>query len=258
MKHIGKWTGKFWMACSLVAGSAVAGRAHVTLRPNQPLTPGGYANVSMIVPNERHVNNVSVTLEIPEAFLNGGGRLNRVEYPAGWEVQIEKENKPGEVYQKEMDDRKNRRESAGQASTASADKPQETDDPQEEEIMNELRKQWIKRVTFSGGAITPDGFRVFLLSFQLPEQPGSFRFPAVQSYEDGKEVSPKSRLVTILLAVFIGSLGIYRFYVGKVGTGIAMIFTLGGLGIWTLIDIILIATGSFTDIDGKYVLDWQV
>ncbi|MBI4478776.1 MAG: DUF1775 domain-containing protein [Acidobacteria bacterium] len=189
MKHIGKWTGKFWMACSLVAGGAVASRAHVTLRPNQPLTPGGYANVSMIVPNERHVNNVSVTLEIPEAFLKAGGRLNRVEYPAGWEVRLEKENKPGEVYQKEMDERKKRRESAGPASTASADKPQETDDPQEEEIMNELRKQWIKRVTFSGGAITPDGFKAFLLSFQLPEQPGSFRFPAVQSYQDGKEVS---------------------------------------------------------------------
>jgi TM2 domain-containing membrane protein YozV len=76
-------------------------------------------------------------------------------------------------------------------------------------------------------------------------------------YEEGKEVSPKSRLVTILLAVFIGSLGIHRFYVGKVGTGIAMIFTLGGLGIWTLIDIIMIATGSFRDIDGNYVLDWQ-
>jgi hypothetical protein len=37
-----------------------------------------------------------------------------------------------------------------------------------------------------------------------------------------------------------------------------MIFTFGGLGIWTLIDIIMIATGSFTDMDGKYVLDWQV
>ena len=48
-------------------------------------------------------------------------------------------------------------------------------------------------------------------------------------YEDGKEISPKSRLVAILLAVFIGSLGIHRFYVGKVGTGIAMIFTFGGL-----------------------------
>jgi TM2 domain-containing membrane protein YozV len=62
----------------------------------------------------------------------------------------------------------------------------------------------------------------------------------------------------VLLAVFIGSLGIHRFYVGKVGTGIAMIFTLGGLGVWALIDIIMIATGSFTDMEGRYVLDWQV
>ncbi len=75
---------------------------------------------------------------------------------------------------------------------------------------------------------------------------------------EGKALSPKSRLAALLFCIFLGGLGIHRFYVGKVGTGIAMIFTLGGLGIWVLIDIIMIATGSFTDIDGKYVLDWQV
>jgi len=74
----------------------------------------------------------------------------------------------------------------------------------------------------------------------------------------GKAVSPKSRLATLLFCVFLGGLGIHRFYVGKVGTGIAMIFTLGGLGIWVLVDLITIATGGFTDIDGKSVLDWQV
>jgi len=36
-----------------------------------------------------------------------------------------------------------------------------------------------------------------------------------------------------------------------------MIFTLGGLGIWILIDFIMIVVGSFTDVDGKFVLDWQ-
>jgi TM2 domain-containing membrane protein YozV len=77
-------------------------------------------------------------------------------------------------------------------------------------------------------------------------------------FDEGKEVSPKSRLATLLLCIFLGGLGIHRFYVGKVGTGIAMIFTLGGLGIWSLIDLIMIATGSFTDMEGKYVLDWQV
>jgi len=193
MYRIGNRTGRFceklWMICSLVAGCAALGRAHVTLRPNQPLAPGGYANVSMNVPNERHVNTVSVTLEIPEAFLKAGGRLNRVEYPAGWEVKIEKEDKPGDVYEKEMDDRKKRQESSAQTGTAAADSAREPVDPEEEEIMNELRKRWIKKVTFTGGPITPDGFKIFLLSFQLPPQPGSFRFPAVQTYADGKEVA---------------------------------------------------------------------
>lgn len=81
---------------------------------------------------------------------------------------------------------------------------------------------------------------------------------AVPELEEGKELSPKSRLVTILLCVFVGCLGIHRFYVGKTGTGIAMILTAGGFGIWALIDLIMIAVGSFTDSDGKYVLDWQV
>ncbi len=75
---------------------------------------------------------------------------------------------------------------------------------------------------------------------------------------DGAAVSPKSRLATLLFCIFLGGIGVHRFYVGKVGTGIAMIFTLGGLGIWVLIDLIVIATGSFKDIDGRIVSDWQV
>ena len=57
-------------------------------------------------------------------------------------------------------------------------------------------------------------------------------------------------------APFLGSLGVHRFYVGKVGTGIAMIFTFGGLGIWTLIDFIMIIVGSFQDSDGKVIATW--
>jgi TM2 domain-containing membrane protein YozV len=74
----------------------------------------------------------------------------------------------------------------------------------------------------------------------------------------GKPVSPHSRLAAILMCVFIGALGVHRFYVGKIGTGIAMIFTLGGLGIWVLVDLIMIAAGSFTDVEGRAVVDWQV
>jgi len=54
-----------------------------------------------------------------------------------------------------------------------------------------------------------------------------------------------------LLCFFLGGLGVHRFYVGKIGTGILMIFTLGGLGIWLIIDFIMILTGSFKDKEGK-------
>ena len=60
-------------------------------------------------------------------------------------------------------------------------------------------------------------------------------------------VGDTSYIVTALLSLFVGYLGVDRFYVGKVGTGLLKLFTLGGIGIWWVIDIILIYTGSFTD-----------
>ena len=54
-----------------------------------------------------------------------------------------------------------------------------------------------------------------------------------------------------LLCFFLGGLGVHRFYVGKIGTGILMIFTLGGLGIWLIIDFVMILTGSFKDKEVK-------
>lgn len=69
--------------------------------------------------------------------------------------------------------------------------------------------------------------------------------------------APKSRLIALLLCVFVGGLGIHRFYVGKIGTGVLWLLTAGCFGIGALVDLIMIACGTFTDSDGKPVTDWQ-
>lgn len=71
------------------------------------------------------------------------------------------------------------------------------------------------------------------------------------------DISSKSRLVALLLCFFFGVLGVHRFYVGKVGTGILQLVTIGGIGIWAFIDLILIAVGSFTDKEGLRVFRWM-
>ena len=64
-------------------------------------------------------------------------------------------------------------------------------------------------------------------------------------------MSDKKMVPAALLCFFLGGLGVHRFYVGKIGTGILMIFTLGGLGIWLIIDFVMILTGSFKDKEGR-------
>lgn len=59
--------------------------------------------------------------------------------------------------------------------------------------------------------------------------------------------SDKSRTVALLLCVFVGGLGIHRFYVGKIGTGVLYLLTGGLFGIGWLVDLIMICVGSFKD-----------
>ena len=70
------------------------------------------------------------------------------------------------------------------------------------------------------------------------------------------EVSEKKRLPALLLCFFFGTLGIHRFYVGKIGTGVLWLLTGGILGIGALIDFIMIIVGSFTDKEGKRIQIW--
>jgi TM2 domain-containing membrane protein YozV len=65
--------------------------------------------------------------------------------------------------------------------------------------------------------------------------------------------SEKGFVPTLLLCFFVGFMGVHRFYVGKIGTGLLQLVTFGGLGIWTMVDFVMIVVGSFTDKDGNTI-----
>ncbi|HEX6334998.1 MAG TPA: TM2 domain-containing protein [Flavisolibacter sp.] len=62
----------------------------------------------------------------------------------------------------------------------------------------------------------------------------------------------KSQMIALILVLLVGGLGIHRFYLGYTWQGIVQLLTLGGLGIWALIDLIRIITGSLQPKDGEY------
>lgn len=63
--------------------------------------------------------------------------------------------------------------------------------------------------------------------------------------------SDKEYIIALLFSIFLGYLGIDRFYMGQVGLGIGKLLTGGGCGVWWLIDVILIATRSSNDSAGR-------
>jgi TM2 domain-containing membrane protein YozV len=64
--------------------------------------------------------------------------------------------------------------------------------------------------------------------------------------------SGKSQIVALILALLVGGLGIHRFYLGYIWQGVVQLLTLGGFGIWALIDLIRIITGDLQPKDGSY------
>jgi hypothetical protein len=70
--------------------------------------------------------------------------------------------------------------------------------------------------------------------------------------------SERSRGVALLLAVIGGPLALHRFYTGRTGSAVAMICTAGGLAVWWLYDVVMVATGEFRDATGRRVRRWRV
>ena len=74
-----------------------------------------------------------------------------------------------------------------------------------------------------------------------------------KSGEQKESGGQKEFVTTLLLNIFIGVFGGHRFYTGHIGTGVAQLLTLGGLGFWALYDLIMIVTGKFKDSNGNFL-----
>jgi len=95
------------------------------------------------------------------------------------------------------------------------------------------------------------------------QRPGGAYQPSSSPYQQGyaqgqprtaASAGQKDRQMTLLLCLFLGTVGMHRFYTGHTGIGVVQLLTLGGCGIWTLIDLMAILTGTFTGANGLPLL----
>ena len=70
-----------------------------------------------------------------------------------------------------------------------------------------------------------------------------------------EQTSDKDWTTLLILSILLGGLGVDRFYAGHIGLGVLKLLTVGGCGIWALIDIVLVATGKFSDADGLPIVN---
>jgi TM2 domain-containing membrane protein YozV len=82
--------------------------------------------------------------------------------------------------------------------------------------------------------------------------------PTIATQAAGMPItSPKAAWLLIVLCLFFGIFGAHRFYVGKTGSAIVQLVTIGGLGIWTVIDLVIILFGEFKDSEGRKIDPWE-
>jgi predicted Zn finger-like uncharacterized protein len=85
--------------------------------------------------------------------------------------------------------------------------------------------------------------------------PGKKSAPSPAKDDNADAPSSRSKAIAGLLGIFLGPLGTHRFYLGYWGVGLALLFTLGGCGVWSLIDAALVLLGRVNDADGRPLSD---
>jgi hypothetical protein len=114
-------------------------------------------------------------------------------------------------------------------------------------------RYFIKRLGTDEGPYCVEELRGMIVTGYLPtdtiakRETGGDWFPVKQI---PNLYSQKQWIVAIILAVFLGNLGIDRFYVGHIGLGILKVVTLGGCGVWHIVDIVLFAMNKVSDDKG--------